>query len=413
MDGHVVIVGAGIVGLNAAFFLRRDGWQVTVVARDPVSDTTSCGNAGAIAACEVIPNAGAHTWRKVPGWLLDPLGPLAIRWAYLPRLLPWLRRHLAAGSRSAVAATVAALAGLHRTAFDDHGTMVAEAGLGHLLRRDGALFVYRSAAAFAAETADWDLRRRHGYDHQPLDRDGLLAREPALGPEARAGCWVPDWAHYLDPRALSVGLTSHLRERGVRFVRGQVTDVETAAGSVATVRAGEKRIAADRVVVAAGAWSARLSKALGEPFPLESERGYNTTLPDPGIEVSNFITFAEDHFVLTPMAMGLRIGGAVEFAGLEAPPKYARARALADLARRYLPGLNVEGGKDWMGNRPQTPDSIPVIGPSARHRGLFYAFGHGHLGLTGSAPTGRVLADLLAGRDPDLDLTPFRIDRYR
>jgi len=409
MSPPIVIVGAGIVGLATAFFLRRDGHDVTVIARDPVDDTTSCGNAGAIAACEIIPNAGSGTLLKVPRYLIDPLGPLAIRWRYLPRLLPWLRHYLRAGSTDAIANTVAALADLHRTAFTDHAAMIGAARLDDLLRRDGALFVYRSRAAFDAEAPDWELRRRHGYDHEPLDAAGLKAREPALGPEARAGCYVEDWWHYVDPRALSVGLADHLRARGVTFETGEVAGLD----SNAVVLRGGGRIEADKIIIAAGAWSARLSRQLGEPFPLESERGYNRTITAPGIEVESYITFAEDHFVLTPMAMGLRIGGAAEFAGLEAPANYARSRALAKLAQRYLPGLDTTEGTDWMGNRPQSPDSVPVIGPSKRQANVFYAFGHGHLGLTGSASTGRLLADLIGGRDPGLDLSPFRIDRYR
>ena len=145
---------------------------------------------------------------------------------------------------------------------------------------------------------------------------------------------------------------------------------------------------------------------------LESERGYNTTLPDPGIQLRAEVIFAERKFVATPLAPGLRIGGAAEFAGLEAPPNYARCDALLSLAARYLPGLRADGGTQWMGHRPTTPDSLPVIGRSPRRRDVFYAFGHGHTGLTLGPTTGRLIAGLVAGRPSPLDLAPFAIERF-
>jgi D-amino-acid dehydrogenase len=166
------------------------------------------------------------------------------------------------------------------------------------------------------------------------------------------------------------------------------------------------------VVVAAGAWSHHLSSRLGDRVPLETERGYHTTLPNPGVTLNNMITSGDGHFVITPMTMGLRVGGTVELGGLKAPPNYERARKLVGVAARYLPGLNTAGGSEWMGHRPSLPDSLPVIGPSPRHRNVYYAFGHGHLGLTEAATTGRIIAQLMTGEAPGLDVSPFRVNRF-
>jgi D-amino-acid dehydrogenase len=168
----------------------------------------------------------------------------------------------------------------------------------------------------------------------------------------------------------------------------------------------------DRVVVAAGAWSAALAKSVGDPVLLESERGYNTTIAAPGIRLGRQVTFAEAKFVASPLDPGLRIGGAAEFAGLVAPANLARSKALAKLAKRYLPGLETAGGTAWMGQRPSTPDSLPVLGPSPRAPAVLYAFGHGHLGLTQAATTGRITGDLLAGRDPGMAVAPYGIARF-
>ncbi len=410
---QIVIVGAGIVGLSCAFFLRQAGYQVTVVDRDPDGDRTSFGNAGAIAQPEVMPIAEPGIIWKVPGYLFDPLGPLSIRLGYVWRLWPYMSRFLAAANQCQFEAGASAMAGLLASAFDDHGTIHQATGLGHLLKKDGHLWVYRSEAARDV-SPDWGIRKRLGFHCEPLDRAGVEQYEPALGPAAHCAYRTEDWATYADPEAYVLGLMDHLSERGVHVLKADIVEVAAVDVGTSTVIGGDGgQIPYDHLVIAAGAWSHRLSNRLGDYCPLETERGYNTTLPDPGVRLNRMVTFAEDHFVATPMSVGLRIGGAVEFAGLDAAPNYSRAKALLDLAHQYLPGLNPEGGTQWMGHRPSTPDSLPVIDRSKRFANVFYAFGHGHLGLTGSATTGRLISALVRGDDPGLDLTPFRIGRFR
>ena len=407
MHSRVLIVGVGIVGLSCAFFLRRAGHNVTVLDRDLNGDRASLGNAGAIAQPEVMPIAAPGIAWKVPRYLVDPLGPLSIRLGYTWRLWPYLYRFLRAANKRQYAASAASMGSLLKTAFDDHATIHQEAGLGYLLNKDGHLWVYRSPAVRDA-SPDWEIRERQGFACTFLDRDGLAATEPALGSAATCAVRTDDWATYSDPKAYVVGLMAHLRERGVAF---QNCNVATLDGNSVTDTDG-RRYSFDYLVIAAGAWSHGLADKLGDWCPLETERGYNTTLTNPGVSLNRMVTFAEDHFVATPMSVGLRIGGAVEFAGLEAPPNFNRSKALLRLASKYLPELNLDGGVEWMGHRPSTPDSLPVIDRASRHSNIFYAFGHGHLGLTGSATTGRLVAALLRDEGPDLDLSPFRIGRF-
>ncbi|MBT5514309.1 MAG: FAD-dependent oxidoreductase [Rhodospirillaceae bacterium] len=410
---HVVVVGAGIVGLSCAFFLKRAGFDVTVIDRDPDGDRTSFGNAGAIAQTEFMPIAEPGVAWKVPGYLFDPLGPLSIKLGYAWRLWPYMSRFLAAANPDRFEAGAQAMAALLAPAFEDHGTILQSSGLGHLLSRGGHIWVYKSEAARAASAAEWALRERLGYRCEALDRAGVEHYEPALSARAACGYRTEDWGHYADPKALVLGLMDHLRQRGVAFCSGEVFDIEIKEGRpTAVFSRGENRLAFDHLVIAAGAWSHHLSNRLGDYCPLETERGYNTTLPSPDVQVNAMVTFAEERFVMTPMSMGLRIGGAVEFAGLKAPPNYSRAQALLKLANRYLPDLNTSGGTEWMGHRPSTPDSLPVIDRSQRFDNIYYAFGHGHLGLTGSATTGRLIASLVRGEDPGIDLAPFRIARF-
>ena len=412
-DQQVLVIGAGIVGLACAFYLNAQGYRVRIIHEADLDASTSCGNAGGVAVADFIPMSGPGVIFKTPQWLIDPLGPLSIRARYLPHLIPWFWHFMRSGTKAKRKVLSEAMASLMQTALDDHNSVLAASNLGHLMQKKGTLFVYRSEQGRLADKAAWDLRRDCGVEFEALNRQGVLKYEPALGPLAPCGYRVEEWAHYRDPAEIVSELANHLKAQGVLFEQAQVDRIHFEGTRPAGVKLlNEKWLRGDQIIVAAGAWSTALSRQLGDPFPLESERGYNTTLPDPGIEVRSFVTFSEDHFVMTPMQMGLRIGGAVEFAGLKAPPNYGRSKALLRLAKRYLPDLNTEGGTEWMGNRPATPDSLPVISPSRDHDNVFYAFGHGHLGLTGSMTTGRVIADLVAGKTPDIDLSPFHIGRF-
>jgi len=410
---RVAVIGAGIVGLMCALKLHGAGCRVTLIDRDPEGDRASHGNAGAVAVAEILPLPEPGIAVKVPGYLFDPLGPLSIRLKYAPWLWPYLKHFLAAARPARYRAGAAAMATLLETALADHEAVLAETGLAHLLAGRAGLFVYRSEAARTAAAEGWAIRRDLGLDAEPLDRAAIEALEPDLGAEAHCGYLTQDWAHYRDPKELCQGLLDYLRRCQVEIVTGEVDNFAMAEGKpAAAITTRDARHPFDHLVVAGGAWSHKLSAKFGDFFPLETERGYNTTLPNPGVRVNTMTTFAEDHFVMTPMAMGLRVGGAVEFAGLNAAPDYRRSKALLKLARRYLPKLETAGGTEWMGHRPSTPDSLPVIGRSARFANVCYAFGHGHLGLTGSATTARIVTDLVGGRDPGLDLAPFRVTRF-
>lgn len=412
-DRSVLVVGAGIIGVNCALALRRRGFEVTIVDERGPGEATSFGNAGCIAVSEITPVSMPGLVWRAPRMLLDPLGPLSIRWRHLPRLAPWLWRFWRAGNRRRVEEITGALAALVGRAWTDYAPLLAEAGLSHMVQHKGVLFVYETEAGFAKSAEEWELRQRHGVRVVPLDRGQIAALEPALTPTFRHGYLIEDWRHVVDPHKLVVGLAEYFRQLGGRLVQKRVADfiIEGARAKAARLTGGGE-IACDELVICAGAWSKPLCRALGVNVPLDTERGYNTTLPDPRVSLSRPICPAESSFLITPMEMGLRIGGAVELGGLEAAPNYARARALLALGQRALPGLNVAGGREWMGFRPSMPDSMPVIGRSPRQSNVYLAFGHGHLGLTEGAVTGRLIGELVAGDKTSIDVTPFRADRF-
>jgi D-amino-acid dehydrogenase len=412
--GAILVIGAGVVGLAVAYHLVEQGAVVTVIDKDPEGDKASFGNAGGIAVTEVVPASTPGIIWRAPRFLLDPLGPLAIRPSHALNLLPWLWRFVRAGAPEEVARVSAALSALNRRVYDDLLPMLRRTGLAGELHQKGALTVYETEAGFRHDADEWSLKRAHGVATDVIDGDGARHLEPALGSNIRRAVFTPQWSHVNDPKRLVDGLRRWLQSAGVTIMSGSVEEIVPSGqdGPSARLRDGRK-VQADAVVVAAGVWSGLIAKTLGDPALLESERGYNATLPNPGIALEREIIFAEKKFVATPLSCGLRVGGAAEFGGLDAAANYRRSETLLSLASRYLPGLRTSGAMNWAGHRPATPDSLPVIGPSVAHPNVFYAFGHGHLGLTQAATTGRLVADLISNRPSSIDLSPYAISRFR
>lgn len=410
---RVAVVGGGIVGVCCAAYLQRDGHLVTLVEATEPGAGASRGNAGALSPWSCVPLSMPGTVRKVPSWLSDPDGPLVIRPFYLPRVLPWLLRFIAAGNEQRVEAIGDALRALHGPTYECYQPLLRDAGVENLIRRTGALTVYRDKAAFESSAREWDMRRRRGANPQVLGPKELADLVPALAPGFQRGVLQHDHGYVSDPHRLTTALAQAVTARGGELVIGRVAAImQNHEGGIGLRLADGRVIAADRVILAAGAWSLPLTKGLGVRIPLETQRGYHVTVAESGIALPLPVSFAEAKFYATPMSFGLRIAGTVEFAGLRASPNYRRAEQLSKLAKRWLPGLNTDGATMWMGHRPCLPDSLPVIGPSPRDPRVFFAFGHGHNGMTTAPVTGRLIADLVAGRKPFIDPTPYRPARF-
>ncbi|HEY2022634.1 NAD(P)/FAD-dependent oxidoreductase [Paraburkholderia sp.] len=413
-SADVVVIGGGIIGLACAWSALRDGARVTVIDRDFAGDRASHGNAGGIAVTESTPIAVNGLYTKALKWLFDPLGPLSLDWKHLPAAWPWFIAFQRAANEARFRDIALALASLNQRVYDDIVPMFEDIGAMDSFYRRGALTVYETDEAFAADQHEWAFKRELGVRWHALSAAEIRAYEPSLAPVFRHGVFLDDWSHIGDPKGLVKQLRARVEQLGATLVEGTVTALDPAdALAPAAVLGNGERVKGRRVVVATGAWSASLAASIGDRVLLESERGYNTTLPSHGIGLSREVIFAERKFVATPLDIGLRIGGAAEFAGLHAPPNYRRSDALLALGKRFLPDINDAGAVKWMGHRPATPDSLPVIGRSPRAPAVIYAFGHGHLGLTQSATTGALVADLLAGRTPGIDLEPYSISRFR
>ncbi len=407
----VIVIGAGVIGLSAALMAQSRGLSVTVVDREGPAAGASAGNAGAFAFTDILPLASPGILKKAPKWLLDPLGPLTIPPAYALQITPWLYRFWRACSAGAVAASTAAQIGLMDLSRAELEPFLAATGTLAMLRKDGNLQVYESDAEFRTSLPGWDVRTAHGIEFRHMAADEMAVLQPGLSPRFTLGTFTPGWWSIADPKDYVLSLADRFQALGGTILRAEVTGIQPQGESVYIQTTGEP-LTADKVVLAAGAFSHRITATLGERIPLETERGYNTTLPTDALDLRCQVTFGGHGFVVSRLSSGIRVGGAVELGGLSLPPNYKRSEAMLRKAKAFLPALQTEGGKQWMGFRPSLPDSLPAIGRSKASPKVVYAFGHGHLGLTQSAGTARLVADLLTDTSPAIDLTPFRPQRF-
>ncbi|QXI26637.1 NAD(P)/FAD-dependent oxidoreductase [Pseudomonas vanderleydeniana] len=409
----IVVVGAGIIGTTIAYKLQRHGKRVVLVDRDEPGKGASFGNMASIAVTEFMPASRPGIWSQMPKWLLDPEGPIAIRPSYMLKLMPWFLRFLSASRPSKVRELEAAGARLCSRVHEDLAELLKETGLEHMMSNEGCLSLYTDETEFRADREHIEVLERFGFEHQVLGRDALQALEPALGSQIGKAVLFPENRSISDPYELVRQLVEQFKALGGTVIKGEVVQFDQTGSSVAAVRLKDGRsLEAQEVVLAAGAYTARLSSLLGEPIPLETERGYHTQVMAPGIAMKHSIIWPAKAFMVTPTAGGIRIGGTVEMAGLEAAPNYRRAKILVKRAQEALPELKVQSTSEWMGHRPALPDTVPVMGRSAARGNVWYACGHGHLGLTYAATTGRLMVDLMLGQQPPIDMSPYRVDRF-
>lgn len=413
---RVAVIGAGIVGMSAASYLQRDGHEVFVVDPNEPGEGASFGNAGCINPSSVVPMSLPGVIKNVPKWLRDPLGPLSVRWSYLPTIAPWLIRYIRAGRRDRVEQQARALTALLGPALPNLGALAKAAGAEDLLHRVGHLVVYKSAASRAKDDVVWALRRDNGVQFEELNTDELRQLEPELSRDYTQAVLISGNGHVSNPGDLVKKLAEAFVRNGGRLVREAATGFEFIDGQLASVRTAMGTHQADRAVIAAGIWSRPLAAGLGDRLPLETERGYHIVIRDPEARPRTPTMSGDGKFVATPMDMGLRVAGTVELAGLDAAPNWARANNLLRQVQEMYPKLarSIPEARlsRWMGHRPSFPDSLPVIDRSGRSGDVLYAFGHGHTGMTGGAKTGKIVADLVAGRAPDIDITPFSRSRF-
>lgn len=408
----IIVIGAGIVGLSIALKLQGQGRAVTVIDRTGVAAEASQGNAGAFAFSDIVPLATPGIMRRAPKWLLDPLGPLSIPPSYALKIAPWMLKLWRASWQDRYEASLAAQAQLMAVSQAALECQIKMVNGEEMMQRDGQLQLYEGAREYTESLRGWELRGQHGIEFTLLDSPQKIAEiQPGLDARFTHASFTPKWMNTCDPGHWTKYIAQQFLERGGAIETSEVQSLSQEDGQVSLTTTNAERHA-KQVVVAAGAWSHQLAKTLGDKIPLETERGYNTTLPAGAFDLKTHLTFGGHGFVVSKIAGGVRVGGAVELGGLTLAPNYQRSEILLQKAAKFLPNLNIEGGQQWMGFRPSMPDSLPVISTAPSAGNVIYAFGHGHLGLTQSAGTAELVSALINGSKTAMPLQAFSASRF-
>ncbi|MEW2916382.1 FAD-binding oxidoreductase [Ruegeria sp. ANG10] len=408
----IAIIGAGIVGVSTAVWLQRDGHDVILIDKAGPGEGTSHGNGGVLASCSIIPVTVPGLLQKAPRMLFDPSQPLFMKWGYVPKLLPWLMRYLKHANAGDVERIAAALTPIVGDSLNDHQALAHGTGAEKWIVPSDYLFLYENRKHFEGDALGWDIRRKHGFAWDELEGEAFHAYDPIFSKDIGFAARLGDHGHITDPGRYVKDLAAHVEANGGRVIRATVEDVVRDNGKVTGVRAGGTTIPCDTAIITAGVWSGPLADKLGITVPLESERGYHLELVEPSAMPKSPVMVASGKFVATPLEGRIRLAGIVEFGGLDAPPSKAPFELMRKNARAAFPGVTWKDEVEWMGHRPAPADSIPVIGEVPGIDGAYMGFGHHHIGLTGGPKTGRLLAQMIAGRRPNTDVSVYAPSRY-
>lgn len=413
LDYDIAIIGGGVIGLSIAISLQQAGKTVVIIDRDDELINASRKNAGAFAFADIVPLATPHIIKSAPKWFLDPEGPLYIHPAYLLSIFPWMVRFWRASWNNMFTRLLDAQAGLMALSREALERQVKDLNAEFLLYRKGQLRLYEQKRNFDRSSILWDACSRYNIQHTLFNSvEEINEIQPGLSPKYRYAGFTPDWINVSDPNIWVQYIKDIYIDQGGKWLANSAKIIAPNENDV-LIKMQESAVSASFCIVAAGAWSQKLASSMGDKIPLDTERGYNITLKNTGLDLRTHLTFAEHGFVVSMINQGIRVGGAVEFAGLMRPPNFDRADALLKKAKKILPGLANSFSHDkWMGFRPSLPDSLPIVDYSTKSKRVLYAFGHGHLGLTQAAGTAELIRDLIIGKRPEINISAFSAKRF-
>jgi glycine/D-amino acid oxidase-like deaminating enzyme len=408
---HVIIIGAGIVGVSTAIWLRRYDVNVTLLDRAAPGQGTSYGNAGVLAACSMVPVTAPGLIGKAPGLLMNPEFPLFLRWRYLPKLVPWLRKYMAHANDTDTRRIAAGLTPIVADTVEQHKALVQGTSAQDWITDSDYNFAYADRAAFHADSYTWGLRAQAGFEPILIEGRDVQDYDPNLSPDITCLASMKNHGFIRDPGGYVAALAQVFTDMGGQVRQADVLDFEFEGDRISAVLTDQGALPCDHAVLASGVWSKPLMAKLGLNIPLETERGYHIVFQgaEGGPKAPTMV--ASGKFVATPMAAGLRCAGIVEFGGLQAGPSKAPLALLRAQVARVFPNLTAKSEVEWLGHRPAPSDSLPLIGEVGT-KGVYTAFGHHHIGLTGGPKTGRLVADIITGRSPNIDLHPYAPQRF-
>lgn len=411
LDHPIVVIGAGICGVSTALWLRRFGHDVVLIDRDTPGMGASYGNAGLLAQWAVVPVTTPDLWQQIPKYLLSPNSPLFLQWSYLPKMLPWLARYMSHATDAKTHKIVEALTPLLGDAVEQHKSLVHGTPLENWIVNSKLSYAYRSRDEFERDAYGWSLKQTAGFTPTLLTGHDVQEAEPILGHAIQCLAVLEGQGHILNPAQYIQEMVQYFQAEGGKFVQADFLDFRKVGVLVSEVLTSQGTFPCSKAVITAGIWSKDVMRKLGLSVPLETERGYHVIFENPSIMPNNPMMMTTGKFGVTPMDMGLRCAGTVELGSTKKAASKAPVQLIYKYSKEAFPDLAYSGTQEWMGFRPSTPDSLPLIGELGQS-GIYTGFGHQHIGLTAGPKTGRLIAQMISDQPSNQNLTPFDPNRY-
>ena len=404
------IVGAGIQGISNALFLQKKGFEVTIFdKKEPGNTSASYGNAGHFSPYASVPINRPDILTDVPAMLLSSSGPLALKWNYVPKMIPWFLRFIRNCSTSKMMHTAKNMHQILDLALPAYDELFDEINLEGLVEKKGILYIWNDQSLKSREL-EIRVRNELGVDQQVVTPKEIHDLEPNIKPFYHGGVYYRYGRHARNPKKILLKLFDLFVKKGGKFLKTNVEDIKFESEKP-IIKSETQNYLFDKIVIACGAFSKRLTDNLDERIPLDTERGYHVHFKDCEHLLTRPVIFQNRGFGITPMEQGLRVVGTVEFGGLDNPISKGRIKNLINNAK-YMLGDLPENEDEWLGFRPSMPDFLPIIGPSKNHKNVFYCFGHHHLGWTLGPISGKIISGMIAEENTNLDLKPYSSSRF-
>ena len=407
---NIGIVGAGIQGISNALFLQKKGFSVTLFDREePGSPVASYGNAGHFSPYACVLMNRPDIISDVPAMLLSSTGPLALKWNYLPKMIPWLTQFLRNCTTKRMMHTAKNMHQILDLALSAYDELFDDIAIDGLVEKKGILYIWNDQN-LKSRKLEIDVRNELGVDQQVVSPKEIHDLEPNIKPFYHGGVYYRHGRHARNPKKILLKLFDLFLQKGGKFLKMNVKDINFEEEKP-TVETESQRYIFDKLVIACGAFSKKLTDNLGEKIPLDTERGYHVHFKNCDHLLSRPVIFQNRGFGITPMEQGLRVVGTVEFGGLKNPLSKSRIKNLINNAK-YMLGDLPEHEDEWLGFRPTLPDFLPVMGPSKNYKNIFYCFGHHHLGWTLGPISGKIISGMIAKENTNLNLSPYSSTRF-
>ncbi len=404
------IVGAGIQGISNALFLQKKGFSVTIFDRDePGSPAASYGNAGHFSPYASVPINRPDVLSDVPAMLLSSTGPLALKWNYVPKMVPWFLKFIRNCTTKKMMHTAKNMHQILDLALPAYDELFEDIELGGLVEKKGILYIWNDQNLKSREL-EINIRNELGVDQQVVTPKEIHDLEPNIKPIYHGGVYYQHGRHARNPKKILLKLYDLFLKKGGKFLKMNIKDINF-NDEKPVIKAETQSFLFDKIVIACGSFSKKLTDNLDEKIPLDTERGYHVHFKDCDHLLSRPVIFQNRGFGITPMEQGLRVVGTVEFGGLDNPLSKSRVKNLINNAK-YMMGDLPEHEDEWLGFRPTLPDYLPVIGPSKKYKNVFYCFGHHHLGWTLGPISGKIISGMIAEENTNLDLKPYSSLRF-